>query len=435
LIAAPCGAADFEPRPPNLLVVTVDTLRPDRLSGYGYQRRTSPNIDRLMAEGLRFDRARTVVPLTCPALASMLTTLHPHQHGSTRNGIRIASGLPSLPKLLADAGYATSAVVSNWAVREELCGLGEHFQDWQEVLTRKVWVFGRREADADDVTDQALEWLERHDGEASGRPFMLWVHYMEPHSPYRLHSEYLSRLGFDDIAGAYPNVDRYDTEIAFVDERIGRLLEGLSRLHDPGSTAVLFTADHGESLGNHGYWGHGKHVYDASLRIPLSITWPGRIEAGEIGAPALITDVAPTLLSLADATEATLPSGFDWSPVIRGEREAPEDRVTFHQGHKGTVSADEDAALARRRGLTEVGLVRDSRKEALVVDKNRRRIFDLVGDPAELDNLTAAGSRPSAELLAWLEAVRQGLERSDALPEPEIDEQSREQLEALGYLE
>jgi arylsulfatase A-like enzyme len=438
LTSAHLAAADsaLTPPPPNILLITVDTLRADHLSGYGYARRTSPNLDHLMAEGVRFDQARTVVALTCPSLSSMLTTLGPHEHGSTRNGLRTHPRLPSLPKVLRRQGYATAAFVSNWMLTQRMCGLGEHFQSWVEVLERRRLLFGRRESTADDVNEGAIAWLEDHVEEQARRPFLLWVHYMEPHFPYRVQQDFLRQLGLGRMEAAFSARDRYDSEIAYVDSRIGLLLESVRELVDPTTTVVLFASDHGESLGHHGYWGHGKHVYDAGLRIPLSVTWPGRIEPGQIAAPALLTDVGATLLGLGGIPSPGFIDGFDWSPVILGEAPPPTGRATYSQAHRGTVKTHQRHALLRRKGLLEVGRVQGARKEVLVVGERVRRVFDLAADPAERHSLVDADSPPSDELLGWLAAVRAGIERSDALGPPNgLDEQSVEKLQALGYID
>ena len=190
-LPAAAGARQF----PDIVLVTVDTLRSDRLSSYGYERPTSPHIDQLLVRGLRFTEARTVEPLTAPAMASMVTSLHPHEHGTTRNGLRMRTKLPSLPGVLKRRGYTSGAFVSNWTLRDEISGLAEHFHEYHEVFTRKRWWFFADEANADDVTAAALEWIEERVDESRRRPFLAWVHYVEPHEPYRFHKEFADSLG------------------------------------------------------------------------------------------------------------------------------------------------------------------------------------------------------------------------------------------------
>ena len=165
----------------DVLVVTVDTLRADRLSLNGYHRPTSPAIDSLLQGGVHFRSARTVEPLTAPALASLLTGLAPDRHGSTRNGLRVRPGLPSLPGLLAEAGWETAAFVSNWTLKADLSGLDEHFQVYEEVFTRRrIAGLFRPVAPAEDGLARLAGGLESRDG---SRPLFLWVHFIEPHAP------------------------------------------------------------------------------------------------------------------------------------------------------------------------------------------------------------------------------------------------------------
>jgi choline-sulfatase len=314
----PAGDPTVRPARPNVLLVTVDTLRADRMSGYGYERPTTPRLDAWMARGVRFTQARTIEPLTAPALTSLLTSTEPQDHGASRNGLRMRAGLASLPKSLQAHGYATAALVGNWTLRHKLTGLGEHFGRYDELLTRKRW-FGlvNGEADGNDVTDAAIAWIDGQRAASADQPFFLWVHYVEPHAPYVLHPEHRARLGLP-ATGDLSREDRYDTEVAFVDAAVGRLLEYLERRGLAPDTLVVFAADHGESLGEHGYWGHGRNLYEPGLRIPLALGGPARIRPRVLDAPALLTDVAPTILGLVGIAAPPSFRGFDWSPVPLG---------------------------------------------------------------------------------------------------------------------
>ncbi|HEX5760671.1 MAG TPA: sulfatase [Thermoanaerobaculia bacterium] len=439
LLAAPRAASPAAqrqgPRFPNVLVVTIDTLRADRLSGYGYHRATTPNLDAFMATGVRFTQARTVEPLTNPAICSLFTSLHPHEHGATRNGLAMRPGLPSAAAALRRRGYRSAAVVGNWTLKDRISGLAAHFDAYHELFTRKRW-FGvfKGEATAADLTDAALDWLAGHQREHR-RPFLLWVHYVEPHAPYRLQEGFAGQLGMA-VGGEPPRADRYDSEIAFADHHVGRLLAAVER--DPalaGNTIVLFTADHGESLGEHGVWGHGRQLFDTTLRIPLAIAWPGRIRAGVIDAQALNLDIAPTLLGLAGLPVPASFRGFDWSGVLQGAA-PPRGRVTWFQAHKGAVlSAQEVKGGARRRGLLEVALLSGTRKEILRLDGARRWLFDLARDPAERRSQAGSATRVSLELERWMAQVQQGLVASDRQMPIELDPESVEKLRALGYAE
>jgi choline-sulfatase len=430
------------------VILTVDTLRLDRVSAYGYRRPTTPNLDRLLAAGVRFTQARTAEPLTNPSLCSMFTSLYPHEHGATRNGLRLRPDAPSVARLLGRRGYTTAAFVGNWTLRNTLSGLGDHFQEYHEVLTRKRWLgMFKGEATAEDLTDAALGWLARRSvptslptSLASRKPFLLWVHYVDPHAPYLLHEAQAARLGIR-ASGEVSRSDRYDTEVAFADQHAGRLLAALAA--DPSlaaNTIIVFAADHGESLGEHGEWGHGRTLSEPALRIPLGIVWPGHIHPGVIHAAALNLDVAPTLLGLLGLTGLPVPDafhGFDWAPVLRGEGEPPRERVLWFQAHKGAVLSAHEASTARRKGLLEVGVLLwpEGRKEVFHLPDGKRSVFDLGADPGEERNLAAAGSSPSERVQAWLAGLRRGLVLSDRLAAAPVDRESAQKLRSLGYAE
>jgi arylsulfatase A-like enzyme len=478
------GAAQ---RLPNVLVLTVDALRSDRLSGYGYRRPTSPGIDRLLAAGVRFTAARTVEPLTNPALCSLFTSLYPHQHGATRNGLRLRGGLDSLPRILGRRGYRTAAFVGSWVLVNRISGLGDHFDRYAELLTRRRW-FGlfKGEATAEDLTDAALGWLGERQATGSGaggdaRPFLLWVHYVEPHAPYRLQAGFAARLGLPAVRGEVSRADRYDTEIAFADYHLARLLRAIDA--DPrlrANTLVVFAADHGESLGEHGYWGHGRNLYEQTLRIPLGLAWPGHLRAGTVTAPADILDVAPTVLGLIGLPVPASFEGFDWAPVLAGAARPPRRRICWFEAHRGAVLAAHGSDNARRAGLLEVGMLDGSRKEVLRPGERRPRVFDLERDPEEIGSMGSGGAgrgaagggsvagdgergemlagaapgeagraapggaggpspgaagRPSPRLAAWLRSVQRGLAAFDRLapPQPDADSEQLARLRALGY--
>lgn len=423
---------------PNILVIAVDTLRADHLSSYGYARATSPAIDALLAGGARFTQMRVVEPLTEPSMCSIFTSLHPHEHGATRNGLALRPGLPSLGKVLAKRGYRTAAFVGNWTLRNQISGLGEHFETFREVFTRKRW-FGlfNAEATAEDLTAQTLDWLAEHRRDDPGLPFMVWVHYVEPHAPYRLHPEFLSRLGISrrhrrSVAPA----DRYDTEIAFVDQAIGVLLRGVREHVEDEDLMVLFLSDHGESLGEHGDWGHGRHLFETTLRVPLGIVWHGRVPPQQLDGLASTLDLAPSVLGLVGLPIPETFRGHDWSATLAGRSSTePGPSATFHQAHKGALRGGGSEA-ARRKGLLEVGWVTPDHKEIISLrGKNNRQVYALEDDPQESRNLAKATSPISDTLRIWLEEVRSGLAASDTLPTPALDAEAVERLRALGYLD
>jgi arylsulfatase A-like enzyme len=445
LLPTPAAPRQAEPaqRFPNVVILTIDTLRADHLSSYGYRRPTTPNIDRLLAAGARFTGARTVEPLTTPALGAMLTSLYPHEHGATRNGMRLRPGLPSLARTLRERGYRTAAFVGNWTLKDRLSGFAEHFERYEEVFTRKRWLgLFKDEATAEDLTDAALAWLAGIQKQRG--PFLLWVHYVDPHAPYRLHEEVTAQLGLAGRNGL-SKADRYDSEIAFADRHLGRLLaafEGDPELR--ANTLFVFAGDHGESLGEHGDWGHGRNLYEPALHIPLGIAWAGHVRPGAtVDAPAMNLDVPPTVLGLLGLRGLPAPAGFrgfDWTAVLEGAAPTREERerVTAFEAHRGAVLPSREAAEARRNGLLAVGVMSGERKAILRIGEGRigegkEALFDLAGDPRETRPLTP-DPQLARRLAAWLAEVRRGLAAAEGLPPTALGAEDAARLRALGYL-
>ncbi len=428
------AAFGFAAQPqPSIVVITIDTLRADRLSSYGYDRPTSPNIDELLSKGTRFTRAWTVEPLTNPALASMITGMLPHEHGASRNGLRMREGLDSLPKVLARNGWQTAAVVSNWTLKEKVSGMGEHFDEYLEVLTkRRYYGLINSEANGTDVTDEAIDWLEGQHEKNPERPFLIWVHYIEPHAPYKYQKNFADRLG---ITGRDPSrSDRYDTEVAAADHEVGRLLKWLGQHLDGDQIITFFAADHGESLGEHGVWGHGRNLMEPGLRIPMGITWPGTIEQGVVVAQGRIVDLGPTVLGLLSIDAPDSFVGANWADTLRRQTQ-DEDGAYCYQAHRGAVHGTHESDRARSKGLLAVGRIDGNTKEIFDVKNNARQLFDLANDPGELESMVDPQSAPSEELVQCIGEISEALGGLDRLKTRKMDDETVEQLRALGYLE
>jgi len=282
------------------------------------------------------------------------------------------------------------------------------------------------------VTDDALAWFERHRAGRAPSPFLLWVHYIEPHAPYRFHSRDAARLGI--TGGQAGRSDRYDTEIAAVDRAIARLLDGIRPRLPASELIVVFTADHGESLGEHDYWGHGRFLYEPELRIPLGVVWPGRIPSTTLDPQASLLDLAPTLLELLGLPVPAELAGSSWARALRGGEPVAERRHCY-QAHRGAVHGGRDSDRKRSNGLLAVAIIEGTRKEILHLFRNERLVVDLGADPEELRSLVGLQSRASSDLLACLAEVSQGLGALDRLAAETLDDETVEQLRVLGYLE
>lgn len=395
------------PARPSLILVTLDTTRADHLGAYGHAAALTPTLDRLAAEGTRFDRAYATVPLTTPSHASMLTGLYPPRHGVRSNGDAVLpDAVPTVAERLQEAGYATAASVSAF-VTTRVWNLDQGFDAYYDALpgsARKRW--GRERA-ADAVVDDALVWLEDAPGDA---PWFLWVHFYDPHAPFQA-PERLNERFAGERFGAY------DAEIAFVDEQIARLRGAASARAGAGGLAWVIAGDHGEALEDtHGELGHGLLLYDETMRVPLIVRGPEPLAAGRTWGEAVsVADVAPTLLALAGLGPLPDIDGVDLLAVADGstprapvymESLSAQQRFGFHP---------EQASAAGTLKL---------------MDTPAPRLFDLAVDPGEQENLVAARPADAGRLR---EAVR--LHAGAASPAAEAPGvEVMEQLAALGYV-
>ncbi|HEY5658761.1 MAG TPA: sulfatase [Myxococcota bacterium] len=449
LAALACGNA----RPADVILVTVDTLRRDHLSCYGYARDTSPHVDRLAEDGMLFANAVVPRPLTSPSVASALTGLYTHRHGVRNNFMQLHDSVTRLPELLGAHGYQTAAFVSNAVLVASISNLQRGFDVYDDFLPDRELNRELYERNAAATVESALGWLDVRDE----RPFFLWVHLIDPHGPYDPPRAYATRfrsppstlLSRDQIPtyqylrsldyGFY--VDRYDGEIAYADEMIGRLLDGLRERDLYRDGLIVFHADHGEALGENGfYFMHGQDLHAASVDIPLVMKLPARRGAaftGRTDVLASVTDLLPTIL---DALDLPIPEDLDGESLLRavarGRRNAP------------AVLLERVGAL----GLAppQVGL--RTQTEKLIYDLRKgepfavetKRFFQVDRDPEERRDAYAPDDPRvralDAELSGWLERLADfelPFEPVDKHPpgRPGQDPQELRALRALGYLE
>ena len=297
---------------PNLLLVTIDTLRADRLGAYGYEAPTSPNFDRLAETGALFEIAYAPMGATSPSHATLFTSRSPLAHGLVRNGFPLAAGERLLSEVLRDSGYQTAGFVSAYPVGRKL-GFARGFEHFDDDFSAGTDSFRHDPSDSGGdaeeeqswegesldggfdrggaaTVDAALRWL----GEPHSKPVFLWVHLFDPHRPYAPPQRFASLFTKPNQPRRERNSALYDAEIRGVDEELERLTSAFERLFE--DTLLVIAADHGEALWQHGFRAHGHTLYEEELRVPLLFRWPERIAPGRIRQPAHLIDIAPTLV-------------------------------------------------------------------------------------------------------------------------------------------
>jgi arylsulfatase A-like enzyme len=455
---APARASDAGRGPFHVLLVSIDTLRADHMSVYGYERATTPALETLAGQGVRFDAAYAPTSTTAPSHVSLFTSLYPPTHRVIKNGRVLAERHVTLAEVLTGWGYRCAAVVSSFVLNRKF-NYDQGFESWNDdfSLARSpggvtAWEGGRVEGKfygrADDTTRRAIEWLE---GRASEQPFFLFVHYYDPHDPYAPPAGWLERLGTDaqEARGLERAIARYDAEIAFVDSEVRRLFEALDELGLGADMLVVLVGDHGEGLMDHGHLNHGADIYEEAVRVPLIARLPGRIAAGSrVVAPVALIDVAPTILELvAEGGPASDKPSHHPSPdellrdsegaaggrslveLLGGEASSAERPVYFYRRHY------EGAMVGRVWAEGEKFGVRDGRwKYTRGSGSKSEELYDLDADPAERNNLLDSRRDVAERLAEQLDVWLRSVSRPDSA-EALLSEEDRARLEALGYVD
>ena len=393
-----------EPAPTGLVIITLDTTRADRLSPYGYMNVSLPAIERLAREGVVFDQASSVAPLTLPAHASLFTGAIPPRHGVRDNADPpLDVSHTTLAEVLASRGFRAAAFVAS-AVLAPDRGLAQGFETYDGASPTEPRTTDAAQRRADAVVDDAIAWLD-----AAGKsPFFLWTHLYDPHRPYDPPEPYRSTYGHNPYVG----------EIAFADAQIGRLVDALERLGRLDRTVVVVTADHGESLGDHGERDHGIFVYEEAVRVPLIVRAPG-VPAGRVGQVVRLTDVMPTVLHLLGMPAPAM-DGVSLAGLLRGDRRDLELEVYA------------ESLYPERFGWSSLRALRSARFK--LIDAPRPELYDLGRDPFEERNIYDLRSPLARAMLARLDdlAGRDDASGGTARADPPSD--LRERLAALGYV-
>jgi arylsulfatase A-like enzyme/Flp pilus assembly protein TadD len=393
------------PPRPNLLLVTIDTLRPDRLGCYGSPHLKTPAIDRLAASGVVFGRAFAHTPLTLPSHADILLGTTPLRHGVHDNGnFKVPENLPNLATFLKKNGYATGAFIGAFPLDARF-GLDRGFDVYDEKYgsgTGLDFQFVERKAEA--VVAGALAWLEGRPG-----PWFLWVHLFDPHQPYQPPAPFSDR--FED--------DPYSGEVAYVDSALAKLFGPLEDSRRAGSTVVVITGDHGQSLGEHGETTHGYFAYNSTLWVPLIVSGPG-VKPGRVEENVCHIDIFPTVCDLLGLARPAYLEGVSLLPLLQGKGIASlASRPIYF----------ESLYAYYRRGWAPLrGFIEGTKK---FIDLPLPEVYDLKADFGEARNL--AGKDLSRERASLAGLIKAG-SSPEAAARPRLDAAAREKLQSLGYV-
>jgi arylsulfatase A-like enzyme/Tfp pilus assembly protein PilF len=401
----------------NILLITVDTLRADRLSCYGYPSALTPLIDRLAAQGFRFTNAYAQVPLTLPSHYSILSGTYPFYHGIRDNSQTVKNGPTLVNEVLQRNGYRTGAFVGSF-ILDSRFGLGRGFDvygDDFDVSRAQGFDLSHVERPAEEVVQKALRWIT----ESNGRYFA-WVHLFDPHDPYSPPEPFKSRFARSP----------YDGEIAYVDHAIGILLAGLTEKGLLANTHIILTGDHGEGLGEHREFTHGLFVYDSTLHVPLIIRPANALETGRsIGGLVQSIDIAPTILRLVGLQSPQEMQGRS----LLGLLKLSNDDTKAEQTPVNQQAYFETFYPLRQFGWSELRGIRTARYK--YIEAPEPELYDLSTDPYETKNLYRHRQSVAAQTREMLRehtakyafTGNSGRERT---PDPE----SLQLLQSLGYV-
>jgi arylsulfatase A-like enzyme/Flp pilus assembly protein TadD len=379
----------------SVLLITIDTLRADRVGAYGDASARTPAIDALAARGVRFTHAFSAAPITLTSHATILTGRYPPGHGARHNGMRMDLAVPTLAEALARDSISTAAFIAAFPLDRRF-GLIKGFQTYGDTMPRGVDGRPANERPGKMVVDEALAWLQKH----SSDRFFLWVHLFEPHAPY------------GDARSGRPAPARYADDVAEADRQVARLLDGLGGA--AASTLVVLTADHGEAFGEHGEIAHSIFVYDTTLHVPLVFAGPG-IVPRIVDAPVSLVDLAPTIAARI-GTPAFDSDGVDLSPAFAGG--ALPGRTLYAESFAPLL----DFGWSPLRSVR-----RDGWK---LISAPRPELFHVAEDRDESNDILERERARANELQPQLDRFSK-----DALPAGrKMDKEAAARLQALGYV-
>lgn len=400
LLGASCSGSQRERPAPapaearSFLLVTIDTLRADRVGAYGDSSARTPAMDALATRGTIFRNAFATAPITLPSHASLMTGRYPAGHGARHNGMRVDPAVPTLASALSRGGFATAAFVAAFPLDRRF-GLIDGFNTYSDRMPRGSDGRPANERAGRLVVDEAVGWLQEH---RSGR-FFLWVHLFEPHAPY------------GDARTGRPVPARYGDEVAEADRQIARLLEALGESR--ASTLVAIASDHGEAFGEHGEIAHSVFVYDTTLRVPLILAGPG-IPTGSVDTPVGLIDLAPTAMQLLGGGTFDA-DGIDLRPILSGS--VAPDRTLYAESFAPLLDF----------GWSPLRTVRSGGWKLIAAPKPE--LYHVADDPDESRNAAAAERERAISMQTLVDRYSSAELSAGKTP----DRETAARLQALGY--
>ncbi|HUX10712.1 MAG TPA: sulfatase-like hydrolase/transferase [Terriglobia bacterium] len=403
--------AQPEPRNANVLLITLDTTRADHLSCYGPGGAKTPNLDALAARGVRFEHDTAQVPLTLPSHACIMTGSYPEVNGLRgMGGFVLAKTHPTIALATHAAGYATAAFVGS-SVLNRRFGFANGFTTYDDDMGKGIveanlpGVFPERRASV--VTDHAIDWLKSN----GNKKFFLWCHYYDPHAPYEPPEPYRHLYAKDPYSG----------EIAYTDSQLGRLFEYLKEQNLLDRTLIVVTADHGESLGEHGEATHGVFLYDATLHVPLILAGPGVPAGKAIAEQVRSIDIMPTILAFLRLSPGKEAQGVNLWPLIETGQPVHTDTAYSETLYPRTYM-----------GWSELRAVRTNKWKFILAP--HPELYNLETDPREVTNVQAREPVIASRLDERLWSIIGKGSRNEKLVSSPMNEQTREDLASLGYV-
>jgi arylsulfatase A-like enzyme len=445
---------------PNIVLITLDTLRADHLSCYGYQKSTTPHLDQFAQESVIFKNAYATSPWTSPSHASLFTGMYPSKHGLHHNWevmqsnqiVPLSEDHQTLAEVLADHGYNTAGIIGGFWCKSTV-GLAQGFDHYDDALinvipdlqhftlfkiinkffpihdsaVRRGLNFSRV---ASQINKRVFSWLEGH----YQTPFFLFINYFDPHHPYLPPNEYSVLFKEDGTSAAKGSENKgtdplaqYDGEIAYVDNQVGILLDKLKELNLYENTLIIITSDHGEFFGEHGFWFHAHELYQEVIKIPLIIKYPLSSKRGADSGRVSLVDIMPTIL---DVLNLPIPQEVQGVILLEAEGTVLSEvyKHKYKQPNKGKNFARELKALFS----DNYKYIKEYRNDS----DEYYELYDIENDPEELQNLASSMPDKAEEMNKKLQEWLQHSQYQTVKDKPvKIDDATKEALKALGYIQ